>query len=160
LAPTRALPRCSPPASARRATRSRSESTLGYHDLLQGFLANLCKRTKTEVYCTTADRFVAYKSQPPVVEVRPRTLRGGRAGRVRFTLSKISNVTLRIRRAGRLVEERPFGAVGYGKRSFGWDVPRRAGHYSVALTVRDLAGNPAAATATVKVLKPKRKKRP
>jgi D-glucuronyl C5-epimerase C-terminus len=139
---------------------SQSESTLGYHDLLQGFLANLCKRTKTEVYCTTADRFVAYKSQPPVVEVRPRTLRGGRAGRVRFTLSKISNVTLRIRRAGRLVEERPFGAVGYGKRSFGWDVPRRAGHYSVALTVRDLAGNPAAATATVKVLKPKRKKRP
>ena len=28
------------------------------------------------------------------------------------------------------------------------------------LIVRDLAGNPAAATATVKVLKPKRKKRP
>jgi len=139
---------------------SQSESTLGYHDLLQGFLANLCKRIETEVYCSTAERFVEYKSQPPVVEVRPRRLRGGRPGRVSFTLSKISDVILRIRRGGRLVEERPFGAVGYGKRSFGWDVPRRAGEYSVHLTVRDLAGNPAAATATVKVLKPKRKKRP
>ena len=97
-----------------------------------GLPRNLCKRTKTEVYCTTADRFVAYKSQPPVVEVRPRTLRGGRAGRVRFTLSKISHVTLRIRRAGRLVEERPFGAVGYGRRTLrlGRAAPRGQVHAS------------------------------
>ena len=138
---------------------STHESTLSYHDLLQGFLANLCTRTKTDVYCTTADRFVQYKAQPPVVDVQPATLRGGRPGRVRFTLSKISNVELRIRRAGKLVEARPFGAVGYGKRTFGWDVPRRAGQYTVQLIVRDLAGNPAAATSAVKVLKPKRKKR-
>jgi hypothetical protein len=135
---------------------SSSESTLSYHDLLQGFLANLCTRTKTDVYCATAERFVQYKSQPPVVAVRPRTLRGGRAGRVRFTLSKVSNVSLQIRRGGKLVEARPFGAVGYGTRSFGWDVPRRAGEYTVQLSVRDLAGNAAATTATVKVLKPKR----
>ncbi len=138
---------------------STHESTLSYHDLLQGFLKNLCTRTKTDVYCATAERFVQYKSVPPVVAVQPRTLRGGRKGRVRFTLSKISNVDLRIRRAGKLVEARPFGAVGYGKRTFGWDVPRRAGTYTVQLSVRDLAGNPAAATGTVKVLKPKRKKR-
>jgi hypothetical protein len=95
----------------------------------------------------------------PLVTVEPRTLRGGRPGRVRFTLSKISNVDLRIRRAGKLVESRAFGAVGYGKRTFGWDVPRRAGDYAVQLSVRDLAGNPAAATGTVKVRRPKRKKR-
>jgi hypothetical protein len=136
------------------------ESPLSYHDLLQGFLAKLCTRTRTDVYCTTADRFAAYKSQPPVVAVRAGTLRGGRPGRVRFTLSKISTVDLRIRRAGKLVEARPFGAVGYGNRSFGWDVPRRAGTYTVELMVRDLAGNPAAATGAVRVLKPKRKKRP
>ena len=106
---------------------STHESTLSYHDLLQGFLKNLCTRTKTDVYCATAERFVQYKSVPPVVAVQPRTLRGGRKGRVRFTLSKISNVDLRIRRAGKLVEARPFGAVGYGKRTFGWDVPRRRG---------------------------------
>ena len=139
---------------------STSESSLSYHDLLQGFLTNLCTRTKTDVYCSTAERFVQYKSVPPVVAVQPRTLRGGRPGRVGFTLSKISNVDLRIRRAGKLVESRAFGAVGYGKRTFGWAVPRRAGEYEVQLMVRDLAGNPAAATGTVKVLKPKRKKRP
>jgi hypothetical protein len=136
------------------------ESDLGYHDLLEGFLEGLCRRTGAEVYCTTAERFVAYRSQPPVVQIAPRRLRGGRPGRVRFELSKISTVTLRILRGDRLVEARPFGAVGYGKRSFGWNVPRRRGDYTVELAVRDLAGNIAADAATVRVLKPKRKKRP
>jgi hypothetical protein len=54
------------------------------------------------------------------------------------------------------VESRPFGVVGYGKRTFGWDVPRRRGDYTVQLDVRDLAGNPASAQAVVTVLKAKR----
>jgi hypothetical protein len=103
---------------------------------------------------------VTYKSQPPVVTVKPRRLRGGRPGRVAFELSKISNVSLRITRGTRVVEERPFGVVGYGRRTFGWDVPRRRGDYTVELAVRDLAGNPASASAVVTVLKPKRTARP
>ena len=59
-----------------------------------------------------------------------------------------------------MVEERPFGVVGYGRRTFGWDVPRRRGDYAVELAVRDLVGNPASASAVVTVLKPKRQKRP
>jgi hypothetical protein len=139
---------------------SMRESSLSYHDLLQDFLAGLCKRTQAEVYCTTADRFVEYKSVPPELALSPRRLRGGRYGRVRFELSKISTVTLRIARGARTVEARPFGAVGYGKRTFGWQVPRRAGKYTVLLTARDLAGNSTSATTTVRVLKPKRRKRP
>jgi D-glucuronyl C5-epimerase-like protein len=139
---------------------STHESSLSYHDLLQGFLENLCERTDTEVYCTTAENFVAYKSQPPAVLVKPKRLRGGKPGRVSFELSKISNVTLKITRGAKVVESRPFGAVGYGKRTFGWDVPRRRGDYTVQLDVRDLAGNPASAQAVVTVLKPKRKQRP
>jgi D-glucuronyl C5-epimerase C-terminus len=135
---------------------SSRESSLSYHDLLQGFLENLCERTDTEVYCTTAENFVAYKSQPPAIEIAPRRLRGGRPGRVAFELSKISNVTLKITRGSKVVESRPFGVVGYGKRTFGWDVPRRRGDYTVQLDVRDLAGNAAAAQAVVTVLKPKR----
>jgi hypothetical protein len=138
---------------------SSRESTLGYHDLLQGFLQGLCRRTDVEVYCTTAENFVAYKSQPPVVTVKSRRLRGGRPGRVVFKLSKISNMSLRIMRGSKVVEERPFGVVGYGRRTFGWDVPRRRGQYTVELSVRDLAGNPGSAQAVVTVLKPKRKKR-
>ena len=139
---------------------STHESSLSYHDLLQGFLENLCERTDGEVYCTTAENFVAYKSQPPAVAVTPKRLRGGKPGRVAFELSKISNVTLTITRGSKVVESRPFGAVGYGKRTFGWDVPRRRGDYTVQLDVRDLAGNAGSAQAVVTVLKAKRKQRP
>jgi hypothetical protein len=131
------------------------ESDLGYHDLLQGFLAGLCRRTGVAVYCTTAQHFLDYKQQPPVIDVRPRRLRGGRTGRVRFDLSKISSVDLRITRGDTVVEARPFGLVGHGSRSFGWDVPRRRGTYTVQLTARDLAGNTASDTDTVTVLKPR-----
>ena len=139
---------------------STHESSLSYHDLLQGFLANLCKRTDVAVYCTTADHFETYKSVPPEITVEPRRLRGGRYGRVKFELSKISNVTLRISRGARTVEARPFGAVGYGDRTFGWQVPRKPGKYTVVLTARDLAGNAASDTTEVTVLKPKKKNRP
>jgi hypothetical protein len=139
---------------------STHESSLSYHDLLEDFLAGLCKRTKVAVYCTTAEHFVAYKSVPPILELQSKTLRGGKYGRVRFELSKISNVTLTITRAGRVVERRPFGAVGYGKRTFGWAVPRKRGTYDVQLAATDLAGNSTADATTVRVLKPKKKKRP
>ena len=136
------------------------ESSLSYHDLLQGFLANLCNRTHVDVYCRTADNFLAYKRVPPQLEVISRRLRGGRYGRIGFTLSKISTLTLQITRGARTVEARPFGAVGRGKRTFGWEVPRRAGKYTVLLTARDLAGNATSDTTTVTVLKPRRHKRP
>jgi hypothetical protein len=139
---------------------STHESNLNYHDLVEGFLAGLCKRTKAQVYCTTADHFVAYERIPPKLTVHSKRLRGGRYGRVRFELSKISNVTLRITRNGKVVESRPFGAVGYGERTFGWQVPRRRGTYDVELSATDLAGNSTSDAATVRVLKPLKKKRP
>jgi hypothetical protein len=97
---------------------------------------------------------------PPELTVKSARLRGGRYGRVPFELSKISTVTLQITRGARTVEARPFGAVGYGKRTFGWQVPKRKGTYTVTLTARDLAGNATSDTTTVRVLKPKKKKRP
>jgi D-glucuronyl C5-epimerase C-terminus len=139
---------------------STHESTLSYHDLLQGFLANLCERTDIAVYCTTAEHFETYKTVPPELDVKSARLRGGRYGRVPFELSKISTVSLQITRGARTVEARPFGAVGYGRRTFGWQAPRRAGTYTVTLTARDLAGNATSDTTTVRVLKPKKKKRP
>ena len=69
-------------------------------------------------------------------------------------------MTLEISRGARTVEARPFGAVGYGNRTFGWQVPRKPGTYTVVLTARDLAGNAASDTTEVTVLKPKRRKRP
>jgi D-glucuronyl C5-epimerase-like protein len=138
---------------------STHESNLSYHDLLQDFLSDLCKRTDIDVYCTTSERFLTYKTVPPKILVKPKRLRGGRYGRVAFELSKISTVTLAISRGEQRVEARPFGAVGYGRRTFGWQVPKRPGRYTVVLTATDLAGNTSSDTTTVRVLKPKRKKR-
>ena len=42
------------------------EDTLSYHELVTGFLQQLCTRTKAPVYCTTAQHFTAYLTTPPV----------------------------------------------------------------------------------------------
>ena len=75
-----------------------------------------------------------------------------------MTLSKISGVTLRIMRGDQLVHTRYVGALAYGKHTLGWQVPRKKGDYTVTLSVRDLAGNPATATGHVEVLPPRKKK--
>ena len=90
---------------------------LSYHDLLQGFLAEPVH----------ADGRPPSTARPPSTSCSTRACRrwstcspagcaAAATGRVRFTLSKISTVDLRITRGGTLVEARPFGAVGYGKR--------------------------------------------
>ena len=107
---------------------STHESTLSYHDLLQGFLA--------EPLHANEDRRLLHDRRPlrPVQEraaggggaaghAARRARRAGCASRSRRSRTS----TCGSRRAGKLVESRPFGAVGYGKRTFGWDVPRRAG---------------------------------
>jgi hypothetical protein len=133
------------------------ESDLGYHKLLRDFLSSLCTRTGEPTYCDAVARFTAYLSQPPVLDVRTTELRGGRYGRINLDLSKISLVTLRIERDGKLVHTRYVGSLAHGRRSLGWAVPRRAGVYTVELTARDLAGNPGFAEAPIDVLPPPKK---
>jgi hypothetical protein len=90
-----------------------------------GLPGELCERTSIAVYCTTAS------TSWPTSRCR-RDRRAARSGcaaaataACAFELSKISTVDAadHARRAD--VEARPFGAVGYGKRTFGWQVPRR-----------------------------------
>jgi len=135
------------------------ESDLGYHTLLRDFLESLCNRTQSDVYCGAEERFTTYLSTPPVVELDSRRLRGGTYGRIKMSLDKISGVTLRITRGEKLVHTRYVGSLSRGAHTLGWEVPRRAGSYTVTLAVRDLAGNPASATGDVEVLKPRKKKR-
>ena len=90
---------------------STHESTLSYHDLLEGFLAGLCTRTKIDVYCTTAEHFVDLQERA----ARSHAAHGAPARRQRtaacsFELSKVSRVTLQITRGARTVETRPFGS--------------------------------------------------
>jgi hypothetical protein len=135
------------------------ESDLGYHTLLRDFLESLCDRTADPLYCGAESNFDAYLEEPPELAVRTRRLRGGKYGYIKVDLSKISNVTLRIRRGGETVHSRYVGTLAYGRRELGWLAPRKAGLYTVDLTARDLAGNPASATGDVEILKPLKKKR-
>ena len=135
------------------------ESDLGYHTLLRDFLTSLCNRTAEPVFCTARDHFTEYLTQPPVAGIETTRLRGGTYGRIKMKLSKISGVTLRIQRGDQLVHTRYVGALSYGTHTLGWQVPRKKGDYTVTLTVRDLAGNPAAVTGDVEVLAPRKKQK-
>src|SRR5690606_28959356 len=95
------------------------------------------------VYCRTGDRFHRYLRQKP-------GLRFIRAGRnVRFFVTKISCVTMTVRRGSRVVA-RVTHVLGRGARSLSWR-PRGAGRYTVELRAEDLARNVNRIRTTVRV---------
>jgi hypothetical protein len=128
-----------------------TESDLSYHELLTGFLHNLCDRTRTEVYCTTAKAFSQDMKEPPAMELLTRRLRTRRYALVRFELSKVSRVGMTIRHNGTTVLSTS-ASVSRGDHAYGWTVPATPGTYDVTLTGADLAGNAGRATGTIEVL--------
>ena len=104
-------------------------------------------------YCSAGRHFTGYLKIPPVIEVLPRTLRAHRTGSLRFKLSKISRVSVRVTRGTDMVASRDPGILGRGTRSLPWLAPRRPGTYNVTVTATDLAGNQATAAGEVKVRK-------
>jgi hypothetical protein len=132
------------------------ESDLSYHRLVTGFLGTLCERTGTPVYCETGDRFGSYLHEPPVLEIVSERVRGGTVAPLRFRVSKISRVLVRVAKGDRLVYSRSALMSG-GARSFAWAVPRKKGEYAVRVTATDLAGNTSSVKETVEVLKPKKR---
>ena len=71
-----------------------------------------------------------------------RRLRGGEYGCIKIDARRRSPAsTLRDPRGGEAVHSRYVGTLSRGPRTLGWQVPRKAGTYTVTLTARDLAGN-------------------
>lgn len=138
-------------------SRSR-ESDLGYHKLVTGFLASLCDRTLEPVYCSTRDNFTRYLGEPPRMSLVTRRLRARKRGLIRFDLSKISDVTVRVSRGGRTFHTVRM-RMGRGRRAVAWQVPRRPRRYTVEIGAVDLAGNAGAAGGTVRVLRPRKARR-
>jgi hypothetical protein len=138
---------------------SEHESDLSYHQLVTSFLHNLCTRSQEPVYCDTELKFAQYELEAPIVSLATTTLRGGKLGKVKVRLSKISRVVLQFSRAGRVVYTKPAVTVGHGTPALLWQVPRKAGDYDVAITATDLAGNRGTAEGTIEVLKPKKRAR-
>ena len=131
------------------------ESDLGYHKLVTGFLSTLCERTGTPTYCDTSIRFSEYLREPPRLELVSERARGGTVTPLRFRVSKISRVVVRVARGSKLVMSKSALMSG-GGRSFAWAVPRKRGDYTVRITATDLAGNTASVKELVEVLRPRK----
>ena len=126
-----------------------AESDLGYHQLVRDFLRAMCERTKVSVYCATAERFQRYLREKPGLRFlsagRPRARR---TSGVRFFVTKVSCVTLKVVRGGRVVAN-VTRVLGRGARSLSW-VPRSRGSYRVEVQARDLASNVSSIATTVR----------
>src|SRR3954470_7008581 len=132
---------------------SSRESDLGYHTLLRDFLDQLCARTATVQYCGAARRFTASLPEPPAVQVLPATVAPKHSGRLRFTLSKVSRVSVSVARGTKTMSTIYLGTIGHGTRSLTWKAPKRTGDYTVTVSATDLAGNQGGATGDVLIAK-------
>ncbi|MHB1567925.1 MAG: D-glucuronyl C5-epimerase family protein [Solirubrobacteraceae bacterium] len=137
------------------------EDDLSYHELVTGFLQELCQRTSAPVYCTTAQAFTTDLTTPPVVTQRTFRAVAGTAFDLRFELSKYSHVGIVVSLGSRTVFATS-ASFAYGPDSFSIPGLRAAGTYSVRLAATDLAGNFARTTGAL-VVRPRphrRRKRP
>ena len=123
-------------------------------------MKGLCARTKDQVFCGARANYDRYLRQKPVLQLVSKRIRGGQSGPLKFALSKISRVGVRVTRAdGEAALVRQVGVLGYGRRSILWTPPRHSGSYTVTLTAVDLAGNTGSVSGPLQVLRAHKKSR-
>lgn len=103
-----------------------------------------------QIYCTTAQRFTVDLKTPPAIALLSHNLRGGTRSGVQFSLSKISSVSLIVRKGSRVVWSNR-ATVEHGRPKLLWLTPSKGGTFAITLTATDLAGNFATATGTIVV---------
>ncbi len=116
------------------------EDDLSYHELVTGFLQELCARTAAPVYCTTASAFQADLTTPPALTQLTVAAPAGAPFTLRFHLSKESHVGIVLTRGTQTVFLTS-ADFGYGLNAFAVPPLKPAGVYSVSLAATDLAGN-------------------
>jgi hypothetical protein len=126
------------------------EDPLSYHVLVTGFLQDLCTRTGSPVYCTTAKHFAADLKTPPVLTQLTTQARTGHSFALLFRLSKISHVGIAVRRGSSTVLYTS-ASFGYGVHQFTVPALHTPGSYSVTLDGTDLAGNYGQVSGTLTV---------
>jgi hypothetical protein len=127
-----------------------SEDTLSYHELVTGFLQQLCQRTDAPVYCTTADHFESYLTTPPVLQLVTTRIKFKHQASIAFKLSKVSHVGIVLVRGTQTVFQTSAG-FSHGSHTFTIPPLKRRGTYTVRLAATDLAGNFARIIGTVQV---------
>jgi D-glucuronyl C5-epimerase C-terminus len=116
------------------------EDSLDYHELVTGFVHELCDRTHAAVYCTTAQHFDAYLTTPPALRLLTHRTHRFQATTIRFDLSKASHVGIVMLRNGQILFETSADFT-YGVNSFAVPAPGHTGTYTIRLAATDLAGN-------------------
>jgi hypothetical protein len=134
------------------------EDQLSYHELVTGFLHELCSRTKASVYCGTARDFSKDLTTPPVLTLATHRSRVGVLTDVHFWLSKESHVGIVEVLNGRTIFATS-AELGWGTNTFGIPTPRRSGDYTVRLAATDLAGNFSRIVGMLQVAPAKRRHR-
>jgi hypothetical protein len=138
------------------------ESTLSYHTLTAGFLDGLCDRTGAKAYCRAGKRFARYEREPTRIGLeRLKGTRWDRTRTVRFSLSKVSSVKVRVWGTRGLSVSRDFAQLPRGTHSFAWRPPGR-GRFRVRIEAKGPSGPVGVETRTVRITtpaKPKPKKR-
>jgi len=127
------------------------EDTLSYHELVTGFLQQLCSRIQAPVYCTTAQHFTAYLTTPPVLQLITQHVRKGKTATISFALSKVSRVGIVVVGPGGNTLFSTSASFGYGTRSFAVPALKHRGTYTIRLAATDLAGNFGRIVGTIQV---------
>jgi hypothetical protein len=135
------------------------ESSLGYHELVTGFLQGLCKRTADTSFCSQADRFAAYLKQPPILSIVTNRLPAESNAVLQARLSKVSSVTLVIKRGTQTVCTRKLGYLRGGPLNITWPTPKQRGVYQVTLSAIDYAGNRAQVSSNLTLVAPPKRPR-
>jgi hypothetical protein len=126
------------------------ESTLGYHQLVKTFLGNLCRRTGGRTYCSARRRFARYEREPPRIRLARLTrLRAERGTALRFSLSKLASVRVRVTSTGGVALARSM-SVSRGSYTVPW-TPRRRGRYRVLIAAKGPSGPLGVRSETVQV---------
>ncbi len=116
------------------------EDDLSYHELVTGFLEQLCSRTGAPVYCTTAEHFQTYLRTPPQLTLLSTHAKARKGFTLSFHLSKISHVGVVVLRGSQTIFSTS-ASFPYGVHSFAVPAIKRTGQYTIHLAATDLAGN-------------------
>jgi D-glucuronyl C5-epimerase C-terminus len=130
------------------------EDDLSYHQLVTGFLSQLCSLVGAPVYCTTAQHFQTYETTPPVLAQLTGQATAKRPVTLRFRLSKYSHVGVVVSQGTHPVFATS-ASFPYGVDRFSVPAIKKPGAYSVVLAATDLAGNFARITGSLQVTQAK-----
>jgi hypothetical protein len=114
-----------------------NESTRDYHELLREFLQSMCTRRLGQTFCDYAGRYRGYQVDPPELGFTGPDVAATRQWtNIRFTVSKLSAVEVKVYKGGQLAFQR-LATFSRGNGAFAWR-PSSPGLYTVKLGAKEL----------------------